>query len=131
MEVYNRYIEEIKTDTIVDEISLKEKALLLPGIKAKWVARLINHKNTLNKLEKQKIKAVQLLTEKIKQEAPIKLHNNIAKEKAEGSAVLTEINEKITEEKLIIELLDKVEKIFSSMSFDISNIIKIVQLETT
>ena len=131
MDVYKSYIDELKEDTVVDEITLKEKALLLPGIKAKWVARLITHKNTLNKLEKQKPKIVNALIEKYKQESPIKLHIAVAKEKAENSEELSELNQQITDEKTIIEFLEKVEKIISSMSFDMSNIVKIVQLETT
>lgn len=131
MDLYSTYIEELKEDTKVDEINLKEKALYLPGIKAKWVARIINHKNNLNRLEKQKPKLINDLIEDIKKESPIKLHNTIAKEKAESLPEVQELNQKISDEKIIIEFLDKVEKIFSSMSFDISNIVKIVQLETT
>lgn len=131
MDIYNSYIEELKEDTKVDEITLKEKALYLPGIKAKWVARLINHKNSLNRLEKQKARLANELMEKVKKDSPIKLHNTIAKEKAETLPDFQDLILKISDEKIIIEFLEKVEKIFSSMSFDISNIVKIVQLETT
>lgn len=131
MSLQSTYLEELKLDTQVDEISLKEKALLLPGLKAKWVARLITHKNNLNRLEKQKPKIINQIVEKIKKEAPIKLHTNVIKEKAETCDEISELNAKISEEKLIIDFLERVEKIFSSMSFDISNIVKIVQLETT
>ena len=58
MKVCSTYIEEIKADTGVDELSLKEKALLMPGIKAKWVSRLIMHKNAIRGLEKQKSKII-------------------------------------------------------------------------
>jgi hypothetical protein len=131
MDLYDSYIEELKNDTKVDELNLKEKALFLPGLKAKWVARLIQHKNSLNKLEKKKPKIVNELIEKYKKESPIKLHIAVAKEKAEASDELLEINKSISEEKIIIDFLEKVEKILSSMSFDISNIIKIIQIETT
>jgi len=131
MDIFKDYIKELESDTKVDELNLKEKALYLPGIKAKWVSRLINHKNNLHRLEKQKPKILSNCIEKVKSEAPIKLHNAVAKEKAETMEELYDINNKISEEKNVIEFLEKVEKIFSSMSFDISNIIKIVQLETT
>jgi len=131
MDLYDSYIEELKNDTKVDELNLKEKALFLPGLKAKWVARLIQHKNFLNKLEKRKPKIVNELIEKYKKESPIKLHMTIAKERAEASSELLDLNKLISEEKIIIDFLEKVEKIFSSMSFDISNIIKIIQIETT
>jgi len=131
MDVYKTYVDELRDDTAVDEITLKEKALILPGTKAKWVSRLINHKNNLNKLERQKPKIVNALIEKYKQESPIKLHLAVAKERAETSEELSELNQRISDEKNIVEFLEKVEKIVSSMSFDISNIVKIVQLETT
>jgi hypothetical protein len=131
MDMYASYVEELKKDTAVDEMSLKEKALFMPGIKAKWVARLINHKNNIRTLEKQKQKTIALILEKLKKESPIKLHSAVAKETAENSDAVKEINSKISDEKLTVDFLERVEKIFSSMSFDISNIIKIVQLETT
>ena len=131
MDIYLTYVEELKKDTAVDEISLKEKALYMPGIKAKWVARLINHKNNIRLLEKQKQKVLMQIVEKLKQESPIKLHSGVAKETAENSEAIKEISSKINDEKLLVDFLERVEKIFSSMSFDISNIIKIVQLETT
>jgi hypothetical protein len=131
MDTLKSYTEELKEDTKVDEINLKEKALFLPGIKAKWVARMINHKNELNHLEKKKAKAITDLIERYKAESPIKLHAAVAKDKAETDSSVLEINRKIQEEKLLIDFLERVEKIFSSMSFDLSNIVKIVQLETT
>ena len=36
---------------------------------------------------------------------------------------------KINEEKLIVEFLEKIEKIFSSLTYDIKNIIEIMKLE--
>ena len=50
------YIEELKQDCVVDDINLKDSALMLPAKKAKWVARLVLTKNELNRLEKEKKK---------------------------------------------------------------------------
>ena len=50
----SNFIDELKNDCIVDEINLKESALLLPAKKAKWVSRLILQKNELIKLENDK-----------------------------------------------------------------------------
>lgn len=131
MDMYASYVEELKADTAIDEMSLKEKALFMPGIKAKWVARLINHKNNIRNLEKQKQKLISQVIDKLKKESQVKLHLGVAKEMAENSDIAKELASKISDEKLIVDFLERVEKIFSSMSFDISNIIKIVQLETT
>lgn len=124
------YIEELKKDTIVNEINLKEKALSLPAIKAKWVARIINHKNNLNILEKRKKNIIRDALPRVKESLPVKLSDNFIKEKAEETTEVISVVKDIDEEKMIIDFLERTEKIISSMSYDMSNIIKIVQLET-
>jgi hypothetical protein len=42
---------------------------------------------------------------------------------------IVDLNHKIRENELIIELLEKTERNFSSCTYDIGNIIKIIQLE--
>jgi hypothetical protein len=126
-----QYIEELKQDCVVDEINLKESSLLLPAKKAKWVARLILQKNNLSKLEKEKKELIQRLTDLLKEQAVVTLSVAVLKNKAEQHERVLEIDAKIQESKNIIDFLERVEKIMSSMSFDIGNIIKIVQLETT
>ena len=42
---------------------------------------------------------------------------------------MKEINQKINDESLIVEFLEKTEKTFSSISFDIKNIIEIMKME--
>ena len=127
----NQYIEELKQDCIVDEINLKESSLLLPAKKAKWVARLILQKNVLNKLEKERRELIQKLTDLLKEQAVVTLSVAVLKSKAEQHEKVLEIDSKIQESKNLIDFFERVEKVMSSMSFDIGNIIKIVQLETT
>jgi hypothetical protein len=43
---------------------------------------------------------------------------------------MIELQVKIDEQELIIELLEKTEKTFSSLSFDIKNIVEIMKMET-
>ncbi len=125
----SNYIEELKQDCIVDDINLKDSALMLPAKKAKWVTRLVLTKNELNKLEKEKKKQVSILVEKLKQEAIATVSNAVLKSLAEKHESVIEIDNKI-EESLKFQA-EQVEKVMSSMSFDIGNIVKIVQLETT
>jgi len=126
-----KFIEELKEDCVVDEINLKESALILPAKKAKWVARLILEKNNLNKLEKDKKETLNALIEKLKEESVTSLSSAVLKNIAEKDSSFIEIDQKIEESKNLIDFLERIEKIMSSMSFDIGNIIKIVQLETT
>lgn len=124
------YIAELKDDTIVNELSLKEKALMLPGLKAKWVARLITHKNTLTALEKKKKRVLKDLIPKVRESLPVKLNDNVIKDSAESTREVHDISEQIEQQKNIIDFLERTEKIMSSFSYDISNIVKVVQLET-
>ncbi len=127
----NKYIEELKNDCIVDEINLKESALILPAKKAKWVARLILEKNNLYKLERDKKDKINLVIEQLKFEAVSSLSSAVLKNLAEKHEDVMALDSKMEESKNIIDFLERTEKIMSSMSFDIGNIIKIVQLETT
>lgn len=126
----NSYIAELKEDTIVNELTLKEKSLMLPGLKAKWVSRLITHKNILTQLEKNKRDIIRGLVPKIRESLPVKINDSIIKEKAEHTIEIKKINDDIEQQKMFIDFLEKTEKIMSSYTYDISNIVKVVQLET-
>jgi hypothetical protein len=126
-----KYIEELKHDCIVDEINLKESSLLLPAKKAKWVARLILEKNNLNRLDKEKKELIQRLVDLLKEQAVVNLSAPVLRNKAEQHEKVLEIDAKMQTSKNLIDFFERIEKIMSSMSFDIGNIIKIVQLETT
>jgi hypothetical protein len=127
----SKYMEELGKDCAIDEINLKESALILPAKKAKWVARLILEKNLLNKLEKDKKDKINSLIDIIKHEAVASLSTAVLKNLAEKDPSVIELDEKIEESKNLIDFFERIEKIMSSMSFDVGNIIKIVQLETT
>lgn len=127
----SNFIEELKKDCMVDEINLKESALLLPAKKAKWVSRLILEKNNLNSLEKERKLAFNVVMESLKKQSVTSISQPVLKNLAEKDARVLEIENKINESENLIDFLERVEKIMSSMSFDVGNIIKIVQLETT
>lgn len=126
----DNYIEELKNDAVINELNIKEKSLALPGIKAKWVARLINHKNNLNRLEKSKKNRIKKIIPQVNESMPVKLSESVIKATAENTIEIQNINLEIEQEKILVEFLEKAEKTISSYSFDISNIIKIMQLET-
>ncbi len=124
------YISEVKTDTELSEFTLKEKQLQLPGIKHKWVARGIQNKIQIQKLLKEKSKIIREVATKLRDEAPVKLTMIAAEKASEGHEKVIEIDNQIKECKLIEEYLEKVEKIFSSFTFDIRNVTEIIKLET-
>jgi hypothetical protein len=124
-------IDELKKDCIVDEINLKDSALMLPAKKAKWVSRLILEKNTLSSLEKEKNKIFNEIVIELKNKAVTSISQPVLKNLAEKDPKILELDNKIDNSKNLIDFYERVEKVMSSMSFDIGNIIKIVQLETT
>ena len=130
LELFTKYQEELKADTNIDELNMKDKALNIATLKHKWAARLIRHKIDLSKLEKQRDKAVGILCERYSKELDVVLSGPALKRKAESDDVVVEIDSRIESTKLMIDYLEKIEKVVGSMTWDLKNIIDIVKAET-
>jgi hypothetical protein len=132
MELFIKFQTEIKEDTQIDQINILEKQLMLPAIKHKWVARLIEQKKNKAILEKKRkdIKE-EVLKALTKDGLPSGIPKAALNSKVESSEAIKKIDDEIEQTDLIIEYLEKVEKIMSSITFDISNAAKIMVLETT
>ena len=107
-------MDEIGEDLVVDDFNIKEVQMRLPARKHFWVARLMDAK-----VEKNKLLA----------DSPVKVTQSVAEQHAERHDTISNVNTKIYECDTIIEYLEKVEKVLSQMSYDISNIVKIQQME--
>jgi len=125
------YIKELESDLKIDELVLKEYQLKLPGIKHKWAGRLIRHKMEINELRKKREQLKKSLVDKIQEQSPVKLALPVIERTAEKHSEVVEIDSKIKELELIVELLEKSEKTLSSASYDIKNLVDIIKLETT
>jgi hypothetical protein len=132
MELFDKYFEEIKEDTRLDQINILDRQLMLPAVKHKWVSRLMEQKRHKLMLERKK--------KELKEEVLIKLTANgvptgipqaAINKKVESSETIKKIDDEIKNTDLIIEYLEKVEKIFSSTTYDISNATKLMVMETT
>lgn len=126
-----KYNEELKLDTNINELNLKEMAMRLPALKHKWVSRLINHKQRNNKLKQLLKQTKDKIIEELKNNSPVILTNPVLEAKADNTEACKKIQNEINEQYLIIDYLEKVETIFRGMSYDVSNLIKIIELETT
>lgn len=124
------YIKEMGVDVEIDELNLKETQLKLPALKHKWVGRLIRHKGDLNRAESRKDNVIKEVAKEVIDTATYQVTLPTAEKAAAKHPRVKKINEEITELKLIVEFLEKSERIFSSMSFDIKNITEIMKLET-
>ncbi len=131
MSTLDKYMEEMVQDTSVDNFNLLDIQMKLPAIKHKWVGRLMRHKYEVKELRKEKELLIRELTAKLISESPVKIAEPIAEKKVSKVDSVLKIDAKIKETYLVIEYLEKVEKIFSSMTFDIKNVTEIMKLETT
>lgn len=125
----DQYITEIEKDLIINEFNIKDVSMKTPARKHYWVGRLIKHKKNLYKLEKEKAEIKRQVVKELLEQSPVKISIPVAEKASVKHANIVKINEDINNEILTIEFLEKTEKIFSSVSFDVSNIVKIMQME--
>jgi DNA-dependent RNA polymerase auxiliary subunit epsilon len=129
VDTLRKYIEEVNKDLHIDDFNLKTTQMKLPTRKHFWVARLIDAKVEKGKLLSKKKQHKKELVSRIIAESPVKITTQTAEAAAENTTDIENINEKLKELDYIIEYLEKVEKIFSSMHWEIKNIVQINQME--
>ena len=130
MSLWDQYIDEIEKDLQINEFNLKDSSMKTPARKHYWVSKLIRHKRNLLSLRQQRDIIKKEVVKKIIEESPVKVTVPVAEKASYRHDKMVEISQKINEEELIIEFLEKTEKTFTSMTYDISNIIKVIQIET-
>jgi hypothetical protein len=131
MDILEEYKKEITEDTKIDQINILDKQLMLPSLKHKWVSRLIDSKKNLNRLTKKKKDIKKIVVEQIQDNIPKSLPKAALDIKIEGSEKVKEINDEIEKYELLVDYLERVEKIFSSMSFDFKTATDLIKMETT
>jgi hypothetical protein len=129
--VLERYGKELNDFCTINEFTVKEKQLQLPAFKHLFVGRLIRHKIYASKLKTQKEKLRSELAAAAAKAAPVVLDFSKVEKAMESNEKIVEINNQIYYNTLIIEYLEKVEKVLSSITYDIKNIVEIMKLETT
>ena len=127
-EKFIKYKEAIEKDLKIDQFNIHNKVNDIPSLKHYWVGKLIESKIELKKVQQKKNELIKKIKEN--QNIGLKLSMSSMKEIVEKSPVLTEINEQIEENELIIEYLEKVEKIFSSTTYDLKNAIELMKMES-
>lgn len=130
MEQLEQYIKEMGVDVELDEFNLKDVQLKLPALKHKWVGRLVRHKAELSRLQDNRDRTIKTLAQEVIDTATYAVNLQTAMKAAEKHQKIRDIDDKVRENKLIVEFLEKSERIFSGMSFDIKNITEIMKLET-
>lgn len=129
MEILKRYILEITKELEINEMNLKESSMRAPARKHFWASKLINHKIELNTLIKSKNTLVKSLIVKAEAASPVALSKINLEKTVESTDEVKKINEQIKEIEYIIEYLEKVEKVYSSLTYDIKNMIQMTSME--
>jgi type I site-specific restriction endonuclease len=129
MDILKRYIEEITKELDINEMNLKETSMRAPARKHFWVSRLINHKIDLNNLNKNKKNIIKNLMEKASENSPVVLSKQNLEKTIENTDEIKKINNEILELESIIEYLEKIEKIYSSITYDIKNMVQMTSME--
>lgn len=129
MEILKRYIQEITKELEINEMNLKEASMRAPARKHFWASKLINHKIELNTLVKSKNTLVKSLMAKAEAASPVALSKINLEKTVESTDEVKKINEDIKETESIIEYLEKVEKVYSSLTYDIKNMIQMTSME--
>lgn len=129
--ILEKYSKELTDFCVINEFTVKEKQLQLPAIKHLFVGRLIRHKIYATKLKAQKDKTRSELAQAAAKMSPVALDHSKVEKAMESNEKIVELNNQIYYNTLIIEYLEKVEKVLSSVTYDIKNIVEIMKLETT
>jgi len=130
MIILDQYIEELQQDTAIDEFTMKDVQMKLPGIKHKWTGRLIRTKIDLGAARRDKNRLINKLSQQLMDQSPVKLSIPVAKQKVKTLDEVVEFDTKIDELALAQEFCEKAERILNSMTFDIKNLTEIIKLET-
>ena len=132
MQTLEDFSAELKEDVRIDDLNLRDKQMMLPASKHKWIARTMDFKRQRNMLIRKKKETKEHVLRALETNG---IPNGIPKaslnQKIESSDKIQKINESIEDVELLIEYLEKVEQVFKSMSFDFSNLVKINLSETT
>lgn len=130
MDVIEKYNQELLEDLKLDQLNILDKQLMLPALKHKWVARLIQTKKQKYDLEKKKTSLREDVLKKFEESGVPKGIPKVAlKEKVDATKTIKEISLTIEDCNLLIEYLEKIEKILSSMTYDVGNATKLLSLE--
>ena len=129
-DILDSYLEEASQDAVLDVFSIKDVQSKLPAIKHKWVGRLMRSKRRLNELNLERDDIRDTLIKKAKEQAPYNVSNVALEKSLKKTQTMKGIDKQIKECKLIIDFLERTERVFSSMTFDIKNLTEVMKLET-
>ena len=130
MSLLEQYVIEMGKDVEFDDFTIKETQMKLPAIKHKWVGRLVRHKQELHRKRAEYEQVKKRLVEEARKNSTYQVTTPALEKIVTKHDTLVKRQHEIDDIELIIELLERAEKLFSSMSFDMKNLIEIMKMET-
>jgi hypothetical protein len=119
-----------KTIFKFDQLNLMDRQLSLPAIKHKWIARLIEQKKRKFSLDRKKKELKEEVLKTLEKGGiPTGIHKAALDKKVDSSDAIQKINQDLEDTQILVEYLEKVEKVFSSFTYDIKNVIEINRQE--
>jgi hypothetical protein len=130
-QLLDEYVAEFNNDFDINQLNINNTSFEIIKLKHKWIERLIRAKKDLLDIEKILAESIDKVALKISQEsdAPVSIPN--AERMATKTPKIAKIIEVIGHQKLVIEYLERVEKISRDSGFDIKNIVDLIKLENT
>lgn len=131
MDTLEQYILELEKDVKLDQFNIRDCQMKIPAYKHKWVGRLMRHKQEVVRLNHQKYQLKKTIANKIQGSTTYKVTKPVAEKAATNHESIVDITHKIDDLNVLIEFLEKAERILSSMTYDVKNLVEIMRLETT
>jgi hypothetical protein len=129
--IFEKYQKELTEDLSIDDFNVRATQLELPGRKHKWVGRLIQQKYELEKLRRLKNETSTKIMDELRNTQIVRTSDKSLSIQADNHVIMQRINAEMTNCDLLIDYLERVEKIFSQMTFDIRNLVELRKLELT
>lgn len=129
LELLEIFKKELLSDTKIDALNILDRQMMQPAIRHKWVARLIDAKQSRNKANKKKKEIRRQVLEVLECNLPKGLPKAALDSKIESSEKMQTINDEIDDTELLIDYLERVEKIFASLTYDFSTMQKLISME--
>ena len=129
MDLLTKYSEQIAEELKINSSNVRDAQMFLPSRKHFWVARLIEHKRDLSNFKKKKDKLIKALIDSKQVNSPVVLSKVNQEKILEANDTVEKLADDIKSTELLVEYLEKVEKIYSAMTYDYKNIVELIKME--
>lgn len=126
-EQFEKIVKDIEKDLKIDRMNMDEKTLQIPSIKHYWIAELYRTKIQIQKLEKRKKERINEIQRGGVSEIGLSKTGLI--QKANSDELVSKINEKLEELKIIVEYLEDAKYVLGRATDDIKNRIELEKVE--